>query len=95
MWLGTETSSCKNPLREQNILERGLAYLQTRKPGAPMAYWPWIERTFHFDYPTLKFWDLVERVRGTPARLEERLGRAIAARTASPSLLPPTPGWTR
>ena len=38
-----------------------------------MARWPWIERTFRFDYPVGKFPDLLERVRGTPARLEERL----------------------
>ncbi len=38
-----------------------------------MAQWPWFERTFPFEYPASKFWDLLERVRGTPARLEERL----------------------
>jgi hypothetical protein len=36
-----------------------------------MAKWPWIERTLPFDYPPTKFPDLLERVRGTPARLEE------------------------
>lgn len=38
-----------------------------------MARWPWIERKFHFDYPATKFPDLLERWRGTPARLESRL----------------------
>jgi len=36
-----------------------------------MARWPWIERTFDFDYPVGKFPDVLERFRGTPARLEE------------------------
>lgn len=38
-----------------------------------MAKWPWIERTFQFDFPATKWPDLLERVRGTPARLENRL----------------------
>jgi uncharacterized damage-inducible protein DinB len=38
-----------------------------------VAHWPWIDRSFRFDYPVGKFPDLLERVRGTPARLEERL----------------------
>lgn len=38
-----------------------------------MAKWPWIERKFVFDFPPTKWPDLLERVRGTPARLEERL----------------------
>jgi len=38
-----------------------------------MRPWPWIERTFGFDYPTSKFPDILERLRGTPARLEDRL----------------------
>jgi hypothetical protein len=38
-----------------------------------MARWPWIERTFNFDYPASKFPDLLERWRGTPARLEDRV----------------------
>jgi len=33
--------------------------------------WPWIERHFDFDYPATKFPDLLERLRGTPARIEE------------------------
>ena len=38
-----------------------------------MAKWAWIERKFNFDFPASKWPDLLERVRGTPARLEERL----------------------
>ena len=37
-----------------------------------MPRWPWVERTFNFDYLVTKFFDLLERVRGTPA-LEERV----------------------
>lgn len=40
-----------------------------------MPKWLWTERTFQFDYPVSKWPDLLERVRGTPARLEERVGR--------------------
>lgn len=38
-----------------------------------MARWPWIERTFNLDFPATKFPDLLERWRGAPARLEDRL----------------------
>jgi len=38
-----------------------------------MPRWPWVERAFNFDFPVMKFFDLLERVRGTPARLEERV----------------------
>lgn len=34
---------------------------------------PWIERTFNFDYPEARFPDLMERTRGTPARVEDRV----------------------
>src|SRR5262245_8909500 len=44
-----------------------------RLRSAVMAKWAWIERKFQFDYPVTKWPDLLERVRGTPARLEERL----------------------
>src|SRR3990172_4431199 len=37
-----------------------------------MPKWAWTERKFNFDYPATKWPDLLERVRGTPARLEER-----------------------
>jgi hypothetical protein len=40
-----------------------------------MAKWLWIERGFTFDYPVSKWPDLLERVRGTPARVEERVRR--------------------
>ena len=38
-----------------------------------MAKWVWTERKFNFDYPATKWPDLTERVRGTPARIEERV----------------------
>lgn len=38
-----------------------------------MTKWPWIERIFNFDFPAAKWPDLLERVRGTPARIEERV----------------------
>ena len=34
----------------------------------------WIERKFEFDLPLSMFQNVVERLRGTPARLEERVG---------------------
>ena len=40
--------------------------------------WPWFERKFNFDFPTEKYPDVVERLRGTPARVEE-LTRTIPA----------------
>jgi hypothetical protein len=38
-----------------------------------MPLWPWIERPFRFDYPVTKMPDLLERLRGTPARIEDRV----------------------
>jgi len=38
-----------------------------------MPKWTWIERKFSFDFPPSKWPDLLERVRGTPARVEERV----------------------
>ncbi len=38
-----------------------------------MARWSWVERTFNFDFPASKFPDLLERWRGTPARVEDRV----------------------
>lgn len=35
---------------------------------------PWFQRVFRFDAPDGIFLNVLERVRGTPARLEERLG---------------------
>lgn len=32
--------------------------------------WPWFERPFTFDYPPEKFPDILERLRGTPVRVE-------------------------
>ena len=40
-----------------------------------MAKWIWTERTFNLDFPLSKFPDLLERVRGTPARVEDRIKR--------------------
>jgi hypothetical protein len=49
-----------------------------------MARWPWIERKFNFDYPTEKFPDLLERIRGTPVRLVERVaGLSVEVLTGS------------
>lgn len=33
--------------------------------------WPWFERRFTFDFPPEKFPDIIERLRGTPVRVEE------------------------
>jgi uncharacterized damage-inducible protein DinB len=35
--------------------------------------WPWLARKFDFNFPAGKYPDLIERLRGTPARLEERI----------------------
>ena len=40
-----------------------------------VPYTPWLERVFRFDFPVGEFATIVERVRGTPARLEDRLAR--------------------
>ncbi len=43
---------------------------------------PWVERTFSFDFPAGQYRELLERLRGTPARVEERVrGVSAAART--------------
>lgn len=41
----------------------------------------WTDRTFNFDFPAEIYPEMIERVRGTPARLEDRL------RSVSPELL--------
>lgn len=38
-----------------------------------MARQPWTERTFAFDFPASRFPELLERLRGTPARVEDRI----------------------
>lgn len=43
-----------------------------------MQQTPWIERRFNFDFPAGVFPCIVERVRGTPARLEEMIGQLPA-----------------
>jgi hypothetical protein len=40
----------------------------------------WLERDFTFGLPLSRFPDVLERLRGTPARLEERLGHSTPAR---------------
>ncbi|NOT02192.1 MAG: DinB family protein [Phycisphaerales bacterium] len=55
-----------------------------------MTRWRWIERTFRFDFPPEKFPDLLERVRGTPARVEDLvrgLSRDVLTRADGP-------GWS-
>jgi len=55
-----------------------------------MPRWPWIERHFTFDYPPTKWPDLLERLRGTPARIRHRLaGLSSDALTRSDAQ-----GWT-
>jgi hypothetical protein len=56
-----------------------------------MAKWTWVERKFLFDFPVSKWPDLLERVRGTPARLEDRL-RSVPRQTLT--YKPPTGGWS-
>jgi len=49
-----------------------------------MQKWPWIERTFQFDFPASTFHEHLERLRGTPARIEDRIrGLPQAAVTRS------------
>jgi hypothetical protein len=55
-----------------------------------MPKWLWTERTFRFDFPPTKWPDLLERVRGTPARIEKRvrgLSRQVLIRR-------PEEGWS-
>lgn len=56
-----------------------------------MPKWTWIERKFSFDYPVTKWPDLLERVRGTPARLEDRL-RGLSRETLTHK--PEGSGWS-
>ncbi|UCF33955.1 MAG: DinB family protein [Phycisphaerales bacterium] len=51
---------------------------------------PWIERTFDFDFPVERYPEIVERMRGTPARVEDRV------RGLPPALLTrrPEKGWS-
>ncbi len=43
--------------------------------------WPWFERHFTFDFPVQKYPDIIERLRGTPARAE------LLTRDLSPDVL--------
>ena len=36
-----------------------------------MTKWLWIDRKFNFDFPPSTLLDILERLRGTPARIEE------------------------
>ena len=45
-----------------------------------MPKWPWIERTFSFDFPAAKFPDILERLRGTPPQVA---GRIVGLDTAT------------
>jgi len=51
-----------------------------------MPPWKWTDRKFTFDFPPSKWPDLLERVRGTPARIEDRI------RGLDPSILTKTNG---
>jgi len=48
-------------------------FLTTIERGKAMTFWQWTERQFRFDFPVTKLPDLLERIRGTPARMEERV----------------------
>ena len=37
------------------------------------AKWPWFERKFDFGFPVGKYPDIIERLRGTPGRVEEMI----------------------
>jgi len=39
-----------------------------------MAKWAWVERSFDLGFPVEKYPDVLERWRGTPGRVEERVG---------------------
>lgn len=43
-----------------------------------MQRWSWVERKFSFDFPVEKMLDILERWRGTPVRIEERI-RGLSA----------------
>ena len=43
------------------------------------AKWPWFERRFDFEFPAGKYPDLIERLRGTPVRVEEMVRSYPAA----------------
>ncbi len=55
-----------------------------------MTKWTWTQRSFQFDFPTTKWPDLLERLRGTPARIEDRVANL------PPTVLTrkPPDGWT-
>ena len=40
--------------------------------------WPWFERHFNFDFPAEKMPDILERLRGTPPRVDAAVGQVDA-----------------
>jgi hypothetical protein len=52
----------------------------------------WIERTFDFEFPVGLYHEILERLRGTPARVEERV-RALPAETVALTPGPARPPW--
>jgi uncharacterized damage-inducible protein DinB len=55
------------------------------------AKWRWVDRTFTFDFPVGKYPDIVERYRGTPARLDEWVARTPPEHLTRQD---PAGGWT-
>ena len=45
---------------------------------------PWIQRKFEFNFPAGLYPELIERLRGTPARLEEHVAKLPAATLTRP-----------
>lgn len=54
------------------------------------AKMPWVDRRFSFEYPVSMFPNLLERLRGTPARVEER----VTGLTAPEATRRPGDGWS-
>ena len=49
----------------------------TQRENAMANKMKWFDRVFQFDHPLDLFSNVVERLRGTPARLEERVGKLV------------------
>jgi hypothetical protein len=47
--------------------------IQTSRTLPPMNRIKWTDRKFNFDFPVEIYPEMIERIRGTPARLEDRL----------------------
>ena len=52
--------------------------------------WPWFERKFDFGFPVEKYPDIIERLRGTPARPRPPSTASSGCRTL-PTWPPPMP----